>query len=260
MATLTFTRGDESSGVGPGQAHDGRRGGRGPGDVSGGSGGTNSPCNGGGTSRGPGAGRRDNPAAGGGSRGVPQPPPRHVAGTSGGQQRRRRAGGPENDAAEWQVPRASRAAPKGPAQRTTPRGNRRVTFASDPLAHTPVKRGGSAKNASIEGGGNLGRPLYATRTAMTTKRRRRRRRQRRQRRHNSSRATGQTTGRRHRGSKRHRHPPPPTGRHDRLSGDADALRSGAWEVQARRRRQRSRQDLVRLRRRETGADPLGRMA
>ena len=89
---------------------------------------------------------------------MPQPPPRHVAGTSGGQQRRRRAGGPENDAAEWQVPRASRAAPKGPAQRTTPRGNRRVTFASDPLAHTHVKRGGSAKNASIEGGGNLGRP------------------------------------------------------------------------------------------------------
>ena len=43
VATLTFTRGDESSGVGPGQAHDGRRGGRGPGDVSGGSGGTNSP-------------------------------------------------------------------------------------------------------------------------------------------------------------------------------------------------------------------------
>ena len=236
------------------------------GDVFGGTGGPTPgpPCNGGGTSRGarPGAGRRDNPAAGGGSRGVPQPLPRHVAGNSRGQQRRRRAGGPENDVAEWQVPRASSAAPKGPAQRTTPRGNRRVTFASDPPAHTPVKRFRKKRTPQWKGVAIWGGPcpLRHSQTAMTTKRWRRRRRQRRQRRHNSSKATGQTTGRRHRCSKRHRHPPPPTGRHDRLSGDADALRSGAWEVQARRRRQRSRQDLVRLRRRETGADPLGRMA
>jgi hypothetical protein len=91
----------------------------------------------------------------------PQPPSRHAAGTSGGQQRRRRAGGPDDDTAEWQVPRGSRADPKGPAQRKTPRGNRRVTIASDPSTTcTSAQRGGPAKNASTKGGDILGRPSF----------------------------------------------------------------------------------------------------
>ncbi len=80
--------------------------------------------------------------------------------------------GERDDTAEWQVLRGSRADPKGPAQRTTPRGNRRVTFASDPSTRTSAQRGGPAKDASTEGVTFWGgpRPMRHLQTVMTTKR------------------------------------------------------------------------------------------